>query len=101
METPKLGRTRQRVLQLIIDRYLHRQPCPTVRELGAAVGVTSSSTVQSHTDALERLGLLQRGGRGVTRNLRPTETALKLKDSVLCPHCHGTGLVQQVQQEVA
>src|SRR5580692_3442279 len=33
---------------------------PTVREIGTAVGLTSSSTVHAHLANLERLGLLRR-----------------------------------------
>jgi repressor LexA len=39
------------------DRYGYP---PTVREIGQAVGLTSSSTVHAHLNNLERLGLLRR-----------------------------------------
>ena len=33
---------------------------PTVRDIGKAIGLTSSSTVHAHLGNLERLGLLRR-----------------------------------------
>ena len=41
---------------------------PTLRDLGEALGMRSTSTVDSHLDALERKGLLQRV-RHITRGL--------------------------------
>lgn len=46
---------------------------PSVRELGARIGVTSTSTTQAHLDALEREGLIVRGGGN--RTLRVVERA--------------------------
>ena len=52
---------RQREIFDFISRYLkaHGYP-PTVREIGKAVGLTSSSTVHAHLANLEKAGLLRR-----------------------------------------
>lgn len=52
---------RQREIFDFISRYLkqHGYP-PTVREIGGAVGLTSSSTVHAHLSKLEKLGVLKR-----------------------------------------
>src|SRR5947199_7780343 len=52
---------RQREVFDFIKRYSseHGYP-PTVRDIGKAIGLTSSSTVHAHLSNLERLGLLRR-----------------------------------------
>ena len=52
---------RQRDILDLIERYLreHGYP-PSVREIGAAVGLTSPSTVHAHLRTLQRLGYLHR-----------------------------------------
>jgi repressor LexA len=52
---------RQREIFDYISRYLkdHGYP-PTVREIGKAVGLTSSSTVHAHLSKLESLGVVKR-----------------------------------------
>lgn len=44
---------------------------PTVREIGQAVGLASSSTVHRYIDRLQRLGLIAH--EGLPRTLRLTE----------------------------
>jgi repressor LexA len=52
---------RQREIFDFIRRYLDRHGYPpTVREIGKAVGLHSSSTVHAHLSKLETLGLLKR-----------------------------------------
>jgi repressor LexA len=52
---------RQREIFDYISRYLSRNGYPpTVREIGKAVGLTSSSTVHAHLSKLEALGVLRR-----------------------------------------
>ena len=52
---------RQREIFDYISRYLNRHGYPpTVREIGKAVGLTSSSTVHAHLSKLESLGILKR-----------------------------------------
>ncbi len=53
--------TRQReILAFVNDHSAQHGYPPTVREIGSAVGLTSSSTVHAHLANLERLGLLRR-----------------------------------------
>jgi repressor LexA len=52
---------RQREIFEFISRYLNRHGYPpTVREIGKAVGLQSSSTVHAHLAKLEALGVLKR-----------------------------------------
>jgi repressor LexA len=50
----------QRILEFIADTVRSRGYPPTVREIGDAVGLTSSSSVHSQLANLERKGLLHR-----------------------------------------
>ncbi|MGH9894333.1 MAG: MarR family transcriptional regulator, partial [bacterium] len=52
---------RQKEILTFIQRYgdAHGYP-PSVREIGQALGLTSSSTVHSHLTALEKKGYLRR-----------------------------------------
>lgn len=50
----------QRVLDVIHQAMRHKGQPPTVREIGQAIGVASSCTVQRHLDALERKGCIRR-----------------------------------------
>ena len=60
MADPKLT-TRQQQIFDFIKRYTHDKGYPpTVRDIGQAIGLTSSSTVHAHLANLERLGLLRR-----------------------------------------
>ena len=53
------GRQRQILEFLRTHARQHSYP-PTVREIGLAVGLSSSSTVQNHLNALENKGLIRR-----------------------------------------
>ena len=60
MAEPKLT-TRQQQIFEFIKRYTNEKGYPpTVRDIGRAIGLTSSSTVHAHLANLERLGLLRR-----------------------------------------
>jgi repressor LexA len=50
----------QRILEVIREFTSERGYPPSVREIGERVGLSSSSTVQSHLKTLERRGLLRR-----------------------------------------
>jgi repressor LexA len=50
----------QRIIEVIREYTLERGYPPSVREIGERVGLSSSSTVQSHLKTLERRGLLKR-----------------------------------------
>ena len=56
----ELTRRQQQILDFI-RADIHRKGFPpSVREIGEAVGLSSSSTVHSHLDALERKGFIRR-----------------------------------------
>src|SRR6266498_3257938 len=59
-ETDDLTPRQRRILQFIADTVLDRGYPPTVREIGEAVGLTSSSSVHSQLANLERRGLLRK-----------------------------------------
>src|SRR5947209_7900044 len=50
----------QRILDVIREYTSQQGYPPSVREIGERVGLSSSSTVQSHLKTLERRGLLRR-----------------------------------------
>ncbi|MEA2495808.1 MAG: repressor LexA, partial [Thermoleophilaceae bacterium] len=53
--------TRQQQIFDFIKRHTNEKGYPpTVRDIGSAIGLTSSSTVHAHLANLERLGLLRR-----------------------------------------
>lgn len=56
----KLTKRQQQILDTIQSSIETRGYPPSVREIGAAVGLASPSTVKHHLDTLERLGALQR-----------------------------------------
>lgn len=61
MDKKNLLTTRQQQILSYIKDMLHSKGYPpSVREIGAAVGLRSSSTVHSHLTKLEELGLLRR-----------------------------------------
>ena len=59
MTEPVEGRQRQILEFLRTHARQHSYP-PTVREIGQAVGLSSSSTVQNHLNALEHKGYIRR-----------------------------------------
>lgn len=59
-ETDDLTPRQRRILEYIADTVRDRGYPPTVREIGEAVGLTSSSSVHSQLANLERKGLLHK-----------------------------------------
>jgi repressor LexA len=57
---PGITARQQRIVDFIAETVRRRGYPPTVREIGEAVGLTSSSSVHSQLANLERLGLLHR-----------------------------------------
>lgn len=51
---------RRQILEFIAEQIRSRGYPPSVREIGEAVGLTSSSTVHTHLQVLQRQGFLQR-----------------------------------------
>jgi repressor LexA len=65
---------RQRILDCIVRTVEERGYPPSVREIADAVGLASTSAVHHHLIALEREGMLERGGKH-SRALRVTSQA--------------------------
>jgi repressor LexA len=59
--TMELHERQQRILQVIEDAVREQGYPPTVREIGAAVGLCSPASVQGHLSALEAMGYIRRG----------------------------------------
>lgn len=70
MPSDTLSQRRQQILDCIVRSTREHGYPPTVREIGAAVGLHSSSSVHYHLRALEKAGYLERDG-SLTRALRP------------------------------
>ena len=75
MASQKLTPRRERILDFIAKFSAEEGYPPTVREIGAAVGLKSSSSVQFHLVALRDMGHLERDGN-LTRAIR-----LRARDS--------------------
>ena len=55
-----LTRRQQQILDFIVSEVEEKGYPPSVREIGAVIGLSSSSTVHSHLTALERKGFIKR-----------------------------------------
>lgn len=55
----EINDTQRRIYEFLVERSSDGVP-PSVREIGAAVGLRSTSSVQSNLDALEEAGYIQR-----------------------------------------
>src|SRR6202453_3644904 len=60
MTEAALSGKRRQILEFIALQIRDRGYPPSVREIGEAVGLTSSSTVHTHLQVLQREGYLQR-----------------------------------------
>lgn len=65
----KLNENRRKILDCIVRHTREHGYPPTVREIGEAVGLSSSSTIHFHLRALERAGLIRRDA-SLTRAIR-------------------------------
>jgi len=54
-----INETQKRIYEYLVER-LHDGVPPSVREIGAAVGLRSPSSVQAHLEVLERAGYIER-----------------------------------------
>ncbi len=61
MEKDKLTKRQKEILRFIIGEVRKNGYPPSVREIGQAVGLSSSSTVHAHLTNLEKKGYLKRG----------------------------------------
>lgn len=70
----KLPERQRLILQVIEDAVKQQGYPPTVREIGAAVGLCSPASVQSHLGSLEAKGYIRRGAskRRALEVVRPT-----------------------------
>ena len=81
-----ISRRLQSILDCIRESILSRGYPPSIREVGEAVGLSSSSTVHTHLSTLERKGFIRRtpgGPRSITLlDFADTTQALEV------PCCH-------------
>ncbi len=78
MSDATLAGKRRKILEFIADQIRDRGYPPSVREIGEAVGLTSSSTVHAHLQVLQREGYLQRDPtkpRAIVVRFEPTSGA--------------------------
>jgi repressor LexA len=72
---PQVSAMQNRILTMIRGWIQEHGYPPTVREIGAAVGLASPSSVAHHLKALERHGLLRRAAKGPRAvDVRPPES---------------------------
>lgn len=71
MKVVALTQRQQKVLDFIRSHFLASGHPPTLREIGAFMGIRSTNGVNDHLKALERKGVLIRGPKGRSRSLRP------------------------------
>ena len=55
-----LSPRQQKILRFIQQELMRKGYPPSVREIGEAVGLSSSSTVHAHLERLEQLGYIRR-----------------------------------------
>lgn len=75
---PRMTKRRQGILDFIVSFREKHGTCPTIREIGAAVGLASSSTVATHLYAMCQLGVLLRHP-SKPRSYVPTEGGDRLE----------------------
>jgi len=68
-----LSPRQQEVLDYLKSYQASQGYCPSVREIGRALGLKSSATVQRHLDGLEKQGHIKRAGIRAIRILREGE----------------------------
>lgn len=79
-----LSQRQQGMLQFIKDFIRRKGYPPSIREIGAAVGITSTSVVNYNLNILEKKGLIQRD-RTVSRAIRPTSDVKADEPSIRVP----------------
>ncbi|MGO9198506.1 MAG: transcriptional repressor LexA [Acidimicrobiales bacterium] len=105
-ETTLAGK-RRLILEFIAEQIRQRGYPPSVREIGEAVGLTSSSTVHAHLQVLQRDGYLQRDPtkpRAIVVNFEPSSgAALHVRPAAHVPLlgdvAAGTGVLAQENVE--
>jgi repressor LexA len=105
-ETALAGK-RRLILEFISEQIRQRGYPPSVREIGEAVGLTSSSTVHAHLQVLQRDGFLQRDPtkpRAIVVNFEPSSgAALRVRPAAHVPLlgevAAGTGVLAEENVE--
>ena len=82
----RINDTQQRIYEYLMERSQDGVP-PSVREIGAAVGLKSTSSVQANLDALEAAGYITRDPM-LKRSIRINGQAENVTH-VLARHGHG------------
>jgi repressor LexA len=109
MSEATLAGKRRRILEFIAERIRDHGYPPSVREIGEAVGLTSSSTVHAHLKVLQREGYLERDAekpRAIVVNFEPsTGAVMRVRPAVHVPLvgevAAGTGvLAEETVEEV-
>ena len=62
--------TRQRILNAIVDYMMRNGFPPSIREIGEAVGLSSTSSVLTQLRHMELDGMIERGMNGENRTIR-------------------------------
>ena len=70
----EMTETQKRIYDFLIERSQVNGVPPSVREIGAAVGLSSTSSVQANLDALEKAGYIARDP-GLKRTIRIADQA--------------------------
>lgn len=78
------GRQRQ-ILDYLITRVQEKGYAPSVREIAAALGLRSPSTVHQHLTALEQKGHIHRNGERMRAVEVVDKTLLRGRDTVMLP----------------
>lgn len=107
MASTALAGKRRQILEFIARTIRERGYPPSVREIGEAVGLASSSTVHTHLKVLQREGYLTKDPftpRGIVVHFEPTSgAALAAGPAVPVPLvgrvAAGTGVIAQEQVE--
>ena len=71
----ELSRRQRDVLDFVIAAIQQRGIPPTYREIGDALGISSTNGVADHVKALVRKGYLRKAGGGAARGIQLTEKA--------------------------
>lgn len=83
---PELTDRQQAVLDVVRAYASEHGYPPTVREIGAALGLASSSTVHSHLAALERAGIIERDpSKPRALKFGPNAAAMGIDDTEVGP----------------
>src|SRR5579872_1770840 len=107
MTDTTLAGKRRGILEFIAEQIRDRGYPPSVREIGEAVGLTSSSTVHAHLQVLQRDGYLQRDPtkpRAIVVNFEPSSgAALRVRPAAHVPLlgevAAGTGVLAEENVE--